>query len=121
MSIAAGNRLSDMVFGETAVGRGGLTASKLRVTRGLPRGPSRLRISRELRLLGLKPAARLPTAADRAGAARMFARPTEGSRWSIPVLAVCGEQVDPSAMAEASCVEGTKPRSVDELAGHRVS
>jgi hypothetical protein len=72
------------------------------------RGPSMLRISRELRLLELKPAARLPTAADRASAARTFARPTEGSRWSIPVLAVCGEQVDPSAMAEASCVEGTK-------------
>src|SRR6478672_3331255 len=107
MSIAAGNRLSDMVFGETAIGHGGLTASKLRVTRGLPRGPWRLRISRELRLLGLKPAARLPTAADRASAARTFARPTDGSRW-FPVLAVCGEQVDPCAMAEASCVEGTK-------------
>jgi len=34
------NRVSDMVFGETAIGRGGLRASKFRVTRGLPRGPS---------------------------------------------------------------------------------
>jgi hypothetical protein len=38
----AGNRVSDMVFGEIVNRRGGLTASKLRVTRGLPRGPSRL-------------------------------------------------------------------------------
>ena len=33
--------------------------------------------------LTAKPAARLPTAADWASAASTFARPTEGSRWSI--------------------------------------
>ena len=57
--------MSDMVFGETAVGRGNLTASKLRVTLGLPRGPSRPPAGRSPSMQQLPPCSIPPPAGVR--------------------------------------------------------